>query len=61
MAVPPFLNAVELNFLLIAKFSNVSRLLSVVSCDYIFKHLDEVPGSRILFCYLDDFNLEGMH
>jgi len=32
--------------------SNVSRLLSVVSCDYIFKYLDELSDSCILFLYL---------
>ncbi|UCH00495.1 MAG: hypothetical protein JSU78_00465 [Deltaproteobacteria bacterium] len=38
----------------ILSVSNVSRLLSVVSCDYIFKHLDEVLDFCILLCYLDE-------
>jgi len=31
------------------KWSNLSRPLSVVRCDYIFIHLDEVKDPWILF------------
>jgi hypothetical protein len=37
---------------LIVFVGNVSRLLSVVSCDYIFKYLDDLSDSCILFLYL---------
>ena len=33
---------------------NVSRPLSVVSCDNIFKHLGKMPDSYIIFCYTQE-------